>query len=465
MPPARSPWSLSIRAVAVVALLGGATATASAGSPTWTPVSGQILGAPVDAVADGPRTLVASLDRRRLIVSTLAGGRVARRQVVFTAPYRGRFGLPRIVALPGGRALAVSDAGVSSLRPNAVARFGPVQRFVPWTAGTARGFAVATAPGGQVLVAWWGGPSGGRLGIYGARLLPDGRWAAAVEISAGTYPALPAGPAPQVAIAAAGAPGGGFGVVWRQPDGPVTAFAPPTTIAAATISAEGTLSSPVVLGSGQVVSIDLTAAAPATGEVIGAWSEGRASNPDGTLARTCDVVATATSGAVARRELTCSEPASSVKLRLVSTRAGGVLAVRRSSPNSQPFRSSIGVFARTAGTGEWSPERLLVAEARGFSELEGVAPLAGAGAIATIQLGIGLGPQRGGRVRVAQIGDDGTPGMRTAGPIGTPIRTSQSFRLFPLAERPGAALLWPTGGFPFAYRASLLTLGTRPTPR
>lgn len=448
-------------ALAAMAALLAALAFAGAGAAAeWTTVPGTIPGAVTDAVADGPRTLVTSADRRRLIVTTLARGRVTRRQVVATARIGTVEGL-RVLALRRGAALAVWGEGVgvrSSYRPSAGARFGPVRGAVPWTAGTARPVVVAATPGGAVLAAWWGGPAGGRLGIYAAELGSGGTWGAPTEISAGTYPALPPGPPPIVAIAATPTPDGGFGVVWRQPEG--SGPASTTRIAAVTRSPTGRWAVPAVLGVGDVTSFTLTATASAPGEVVGAWAEGRARRPDGVVSETCAIVASAgPGGGVVRRELGCRAASDSGRLILAATRSGATLAGWRQATEGEPFRSSITLFSRAARSGEWSPGTLIIADDRRFSELQDIAPLPGGGALLAVDLGVGSGARRGGRARVIVVDDAGEPGRRVRGPVSLPVPSRTTIRLRAFGARHGAILAAPEEGYPYRSRVSLLTLG------
>jgi len=168
----RPPSVVAVALMLAAALLAGSHA--SAAPATWTPVAGQVRGAVMDAFRRG------TVDRAR------------------------------VLALPRGRALVVwSGVGLgSSLRPSGAARFGPatdVVRHPGVTSAVARGGVVTATPGGDVVAAWWGGPAGGRLGIWSSSLGAGGTWGAPREISAGTYP-LPTSPLPPiVAVGAAGA--------------------------------------------------------------------------------------------------------------------------------------------------------------------------------------------------------------------------------------------------------------------
>lgn len=452
----------------VLALLAG-LATPAAAADRWTPVRGVVDGIAHDATADGPRVLVLSVDVRRLIVTTLHDGRVTRRQALRTGSRAGLLERPRIVALPGGAAVAVwQDGGrvASAYRPAAGARFGPLRVVSSHPGaglGAARAPAVAAGPGGQVVVAWWGGPAGGRLGIWASELRPGGTWSAPQEISAGAYPQLgPSGGAPQVAIGAAASPDGGFAVAWRQPADPGAALGRRTTLVGVTRSPSGVWGRPTVLGAGTVTSFDLTVAAPAAGVVAAAWAEGREQRPDGVTTSTCLVTAVAAAGApVARADVTCRAQYSPGRVRLVRAADGGLLMAWQVVPDygpGNPLRAGIELYRLAAGAAAWTPTGAAVANTLGYWDLDAFAALHGGGAILLADLSQTVRGTGGRQLRVVLVRDDGTVERR--------VRQSRSSRplpgdkrLFALTTGPYRALLVQSpGGFTFPSRTTLLQL-------
>ena len=463
--PTPSPGRIRLTlaaALAVVALAAPALAASPAAAATWTPISGLVTGNATDAAADGSRVLVASVvDGRAVTITTIAHGDVTHRQVLRTTPRRGLTKYLQVLALPFGTALAVwQDGGriVSSFRPSSSSRWGPmttVSAFPGVPTGAAAAPALSATAGGDVIVAWWGGPANGRLGIQASRMGDGGTWGAPVEISAGTYPQLPVGGPPLIAIAAAASPDGGFGVVWRQPRPAASRGMPLTDIAGVTRSAGGVWSDPVTLGGGAVTSFDLTAAAPAPGEVVTAWAESRAQRPDGVTSRTCAVAATLSpSSAVARRDLACHDIFSPGRLRVVPTPGGGAQAawwvlpdVRTGAPDD-----TIETYVRAPGLGDWSPPLLTVARVR---EMEGLATVAGGRSLLLAE--VARTPSTRG-VRAVLMGADGAVQRRLPGPVKPTAPSNLDTRILPLGPARLAALLLrpaPPGG----SRASLLTVG------
>ena len=448
------------------ALLAGSHA--SAAPATWTPVAGQVRGAVMDAAADGPRVLVVSVDRRQVIVTTIRDRRVVRRQVVLDSFRRGTVDRARVLALPRGRALVVwSGVGLgSSLRPSGAARFGPatdVVRHPGVTSAVARGGVVTATPGGDVVAAWWGGPAGGRLGIWSSSLGAGGTWGAPREISAGTYP-LPTSPLPPiVAVGAAASPDGGVAVAWRQPlPGASPAEPRGATIAGVTRSPSGAWGAPVALGQGDVTSFDLTVAAPAAGTVAAAWAESRAERPDGVTSTTCLVAAVATgSGPVARDDLTCRGQYSPGLVRLLRAGDGGLLAAWQAIPDygaGDPLRAAIELFRRPPGAGAWAPAGLAVADTLGFWRLEAFAPLPAGGALVLSDLSQTVRGTNGRQVRAVAVADDGTVVRRVSGPT-APRPAAADKRLHALGSGAYRGVMAETlGGFPYRTRLTLLRL-------
>ena len=278
---------------------------------------------------------------------------------------------------------------------------------------------------------------------------------APVEISAGTYPQITAGGPPIVAIAAAASPDGGFGVVWRQPEPPASPGVPRTAVVGVTRSAGGVWSAPVTLGTGQITSFELTAAAPAPGEVVTAWGESRARRPDGVTSRTCAVAATlSASGAVARRDLACHDIASPGRVRVVATAGGGAQAAWWVLPDLRtgPPDETIEAYVRAPGGGDWSPPLLAMARVR---ELEGLAPVAGARSLLLAEVAR-TASTRG--VRAVLIGADGAIQRRLPGPVRPTAPSNLDTRILALGPGRLAALLLRPASVA-GSRASILTVG------
>jgi hypothetical protein len=447
-------------------LVIGLGASAPAQAASWTPVAGVIRGAPVDAVTDGPNSLVAGVDRSRVIVTTVARGRVRASQVVGTGNTLRRV---RVFVRPGGGAVVVWDEGrgvSAAYRPSRAARFGPertISRHPGVATGAARSSAVAMTAAGRVLVAWWGGPAGGRLGIYASELVAAGVWSSPVEISAGVYPnvSLVDGP-PIVALAAAAAPDGAVGVVWRQPL-PRIAPLPRARIVAAWSTPEGLWTAPVALGEGEVTSFDLTASIGNGGELVSAWTEARSFRGDGVVDLTCLVAAIAPLGGISvKSDLSCRPLASPGRVRVATTQSGGTVAAWQVvpdyfAPGAPALRSSIEIQSRTPGSSVWSAPRLAVADARGYHDLECLAPTTGGRMLLGADLSQSLRPRDDGRLRMVLLDSAGVVLRRLSGPP-TPGRPKYNDQRL-VALPGGAALFWTLGGYPYRSRASLLTLG------
>lgn len=451
-----------------LAALPGVAICAPAPGVSWSAVEGTIVGAPLDAAAAGSRVLVAGTDRRgRVIVTTLIGGRTTDLRIAGTLRGRARL---RVLALPRGAALVVwGDA--DGYRPPQARRFGPervVSRHPGAATGAARAPAVAVGPSGRVLVAWWGGPAGGRLGIQTAELGPGGRWSAPVDISAGWYPqsqVLLWGSGPRVALAAAASTDGGFGVVWLQPEGSRNPRGLDVAVLSARRTPAGAWQTPVVLGRGDISSFDLTAAATSAGEVIGAWAESRAYRPDGVTSTTCIVAAIAApDGAASARDLACRAQYSPGRLRLAQTSTGATLAAWQAVPDfdiDTPLRAGIEVFARAPGARDWSAGRLAVADARGYHDLDGLVALRDGRALLVGRLTQALRRRENGRVRAVILDSDGSILQRIGGPPAPGGAPGGDQRLFTLTA--GAIGVWPVSSSRAdVHRASLLTVAPRP---
>jgi hypothetical protein len=300
---------------------------------------------------------------------------------------------------------------------------------------------------GRVLATWRGVPAGGRVCIYDSELAATGAWSVPVESSAGTYPQIGLGAPPSVAFAAAAAPSGGFGVVWRQPAGAAT------SVVSARRTAAGAGQAPVVLGIGDVTSFGLAAAVTDAGEVAGAWSEARSRRPGGVVDTTCGVagIATAT-GTVSERDVWCRPTADPGRARLLPPAAGATLAAWQMVPDPSAGgldEATIDLFTRAPGTADWSAGARAIADAR---DLEDLGAASGGRSL--------LVAEQPRRLRVAIIAPDGTVRRRIDGPR-TPGRGPNGDRRFiALGAGPQAGILvWPLPGFPYRYRASLLSLG------
>lgn len=411
---------LLLAALALVALAAPASA-----SP-WTPVRSPLGPFISDATADGSRVLVLGLQGRRLVVTTLRDRRVVRSQAVRTSARLGLIRNARVLPLPGGAALVVWDDGgriASAYRPSPGVRFGPprvVSRHAGAALGAARGPAVATGPGGGAVVAWWGGPAGGRVGIWAAELQPGGTWSAPREISAGTYPVLDPPSPPVVSIGAAASPDGGFAIAWRQPDTPGAVFTRPSSIVAATRSPAGAWSAPVVLGHGSLTSFDLPVVSASAGTLVTSWADSRTERPDGVTTSTCLVSSVVRPGATpATTDVSCRAQYSPGRVRLVAASDGGVLAAWQVEPDfglGSPLRAGIEIFRLVPGATSWTFAGPAVSNTLGYWDLDAFAARPGGGALLLSHLSQTVRQTTGRQVRAVVIADDGTVERRIEGP-------------------------------------------------
>ena len=428
-------------AVALAAVPAGAAHAAG-----WTAVSGLIPGTASDAALDGPRVLVTSISGRSVVVSTIAADRVALRQTVTTAGRLGAVRRLQVVRLGGGRALAVwQEAGAirAALRQTPGDRFGPA-RTVSWFPGAATGAArhpaVGVTSAGEPVVAWWGGPAGGRLGVQASAMAPGGAWAPPVEVSAGTYPQLPPGAPPRLGIDVAGDPAGGVAVVWRQP------AAAGETVMGAVRAADGTWVGPAALGSGPVGSAGPSAAAPAPGELLAAWPEDRGG-------RACAVAAALRATAVTRDDLVCRDGAVAGSVRVTATPGGGAIAAAAFRPADPSQGGAYVEVAARGATGAWTPSALAIARA---GDVAGpVTATAGRSAVAA---SVARGVQFN-RLRVALVGADGAVGRRIDGPTRPTPPPRTGVRVLPLGPGARVVLLLTPAPALRSWRPSILTLG------
>lgn len=449
------PRPVALLVVCFVVAAGWA-GTGSAAAVTWTPVRGALADRPLDAARDGARVLVLGQGARGLSVTTVARGAVAARQVVTKARVRH----PRLLVTPSGAAVVVwSGPGTvfASHRPSRGARFGPA-RVVSAHPGAATGAAAApsaaVAPDGRVLVAWWGGPAGGRLGIQASELGPSGRWSAPVEVSGGLYPQDR--PDRPIGLTAASAPDGGWAVAWNQ-----VARRGPGARAIAQMAARrspaGAWEAPVTLGEGDAFDGSPALAAGAGGELVAAWVEARGRRPDGVAQEMCLVAARAADGTVARREPACRPLQSAGPPYLARTGGGGTLIAWTTPPEAGG--PAIEVYSRAPGASEWGAGRLTVAGSRGAPGVESFARSTGGRAVLVTQVFEPVRSRDDGLIRVAVLAADGTVARRAAGPA-TPGRLPHHLKRF-LAFAPGrvtGVLTWSSGGGGSAYRLSLLSL-------
>ena len=220
----------------------------------------------------------------------------------------------------------------------------------------------------------------------------------------------------------------------------------------------GVWGAPVEVGRGDVNLSGLALVPGVDGELVGAWVETRAYRPDGVATTTCLVAARLASGAVDRRDLDCRAEVGEGRVHVVPTGAGGSLAAWQIEPyldDAHPFRASIAVYARSAGSSEWSPARLTVGDSLGFNEVAALTPSGSGRTTLVALLGEALARRHDGRVRVVLLRDDATAIRRVGGPP-TPGRPPGYVqRYFALGSR-GGLLTWPLSGFPYRFRASLL---------
>ncbi|MGD9571436.1 MAG: hypothetical protein AB7V62_06130 [Thermoleophilia bacterium] len=452
-----------LRSALLAAVLLTAGLATSAHAATWTPVAGVVPAEVTSAAADGPRTLAASTSRsgQHVVITTIAGGRVTRSQTI-----RG-LGTVRhlqVAALPGGRALAVwqgRNAVLSSLRPSPGARFGPAQVvsvFPGVTTGAARLPDLAVTTTGEPVVAWWGGPSGGRIGIQASSMAPDGTWGAPVDITAGTYANWPPGfgfPDPHFDIAAD--PAGGVVAAWRGDDVILLGV----LMMGAVRSPSGEWGPVATLGLrggyDAGVRLDLPAvAAPAPGVLVAAWI-------DLSLRRRpsagCVTSATLRGSMVTPADVVCPSSGPPGEVRVAPAPGGVVLATRVEPMPSggSAAGQSLGVqdVAALRSPGTWTGVRRAVARE---SLTTGLAPTTrGRTAMLTVLYSrAGLDG-----VRVALIEPDGTVSSRIGGPARPAIPRSARVRLLPLGPGARVALLVVPRTFTgrSGARASILTIG------
>ena len=439
------PRVFRVARATLLPVLLAAVCAAPAQAAHWTTVSGLIPGSATDAALDGPRVLVTSLSGRNLVVTTIAGDRVARRQTMTTAGRAGTIRYLQVARLRGGRALAVwQEPGAirASLRPSAGARFSPavtVSRFPGADTGAALVPALAVTPAGEAVVAFLGGPAGGRLGIQSATLPPGGSiWTAPVDVSAGTLPQFPgAGLSAALPLAAVSDHAGGVVVAWGQP--PVAPGSRPALdVVSAVRSPAGVWGAPLPVGSG---GFGLTLAAPAPGEFVAAWRDGP-----------CADAATVRGTAVALVEVVCRPGTLVGQIGLARTTSGGAVLAVLLVAQPVPGASPIEVAARDA-LGGWGPSRPAIA---------GPADLAGAvestGGRTAIPAVVARGVQFN-RLRVAVVGADGTVLRRIDGPARPTPPRHTSVRVLPLGPGARVALLLTPAPTLSSSRPSILTLG------
>ncbi|MCB0873917.1 MAG: hypothetical protein KDC36_11115 [Thermoleophilia bacterium] len=430
-----------------VALIAGATLALAAASATaapagWTTVRGQLPASSLDAAGDGPRTLVVGLAGRRLVVATLRGQRVVRTQTLGTGVRAGLLRGTRVISLTGGAALVVWSEGgriASSYRSAAGARFG-ASRTVSFRPAGARDVTraptVAAGPDGRVIVAWWGGPEGGRLGIWAADLGSAGRWGAPHEISAGTYPVLNPPVPPVVALGAAASPDGGFAVAWRQPVSGASILSRKADVVGVTRLPGGDWSAPAVLGRGSLTSYDLPVVAPSAGTLAVTWADSRAERPDGVTSTTCLVASVLRPGSPpATADVTCRAQSSPGVARLVAAADGGVLAAWQVVPDwgvGVPLRAGIELFRLAPGASAWIKTDTAVANTLGYWDLDAFGPRPGGGALLLSDLSQTVRQTSGRQVRAVLVRDDGTVERRLPGPR-TPRLRPSSKSLFALS--------------------------------
>jgi hypothetical protein len=293
-------------------------------------------------------------------------------------------------------------------------------------------------PAGEALVAWLGGPVGGRLGIQIATL-PAGAsmWSAPVDVTGGTLPQFSGvGASAPLPLAAATDPGGGVVVAWGQP--PVTPSQPALDVVGVTRSPAGTWGAPVRLGTG---GSGLTVTAPAPGEAVAAWRDG-----------SCVAAATLRGGVATLAEVACRPGTLAGALALSRTTSGGAILAMQFVPQPVPAGgpTTIEVAARSAA-GSWGPATLAIA---------GPADLAGA-ALGTRDRTAVMGPRGSGfnKVRVVVVGPDGGVQRRLGGPARPTPPPNTSVSVLPLGPGTRVTLLLTPERSLRSSRASILTLG------
>jgi len=431
----------------LLAVALAAVGAAPAAAADWSTVSGLIPGTATGASLDGPRVLVASLtDGRRVELTTIANARVARRQTLTTAGRAGTVRYLQVARLRGGRALAVwQEPGAvrASLRPSAGARFSPavtVSRHAGAATGAALRPVLTVTPGGEAVVAWLGGPSGGRLGIQVATLAPGASaWSAPADVSGGTLPQISGvGLSESLPIAAAADPAGGAVVAWAQP--PADPAQRSLDVAAAVRPAGGAWAAPVRLGTG---GFGLTVVAPAPGDVVAAWQDGA-----------CAAAATLRGATVIPAPAACRPGARVGRVALSRTTFGGAILAVELVPQPVPAAgaSTVEVTARSAA-GTWAPPVLAIA---GPTDLAGA--VHGTRDRTAVSATVARGAQFN-RVRVVLVGPEGLIQRRLEGPARPTPPPNTSVGVLPLGPGARVALLLTPERTLRSSRASILTLG------
>ncbi len=435
-----------IARTAVLAVILAALAAAPASAASWRTVSGLIPGTATDASIDGPRVLVTSLTNgRRVELSTIANDRLARRQTLTTAGRAGTVRYLQVARLRGGRALVVwQEPGAvrASLRPSAGARFSPavtVSRHPGAATGAAIGPVLTVTPSGEAVVAWLGGPAGGRLGIQVATLAPGASmWSRPVEVSDDGFVQFggPGVSAP-LPVAATADPAGGVAVAWGQLPA-VTPSRPALDVMAAVRTPGGAWSAPVRLGTG---GFGLTVAAPAPGDLVAAWADGACAN-----------AASLRGSAVETVQVACRAGSLAGNVGVVRTTSNEVVIAAEFVPQPNPTSSTVEVAARDT-SGRWGPSRLAIARVGVVAD-----PVQATGGRTAVPAAVARGTQFD-RVRVAVIGADGTVLRRIAGPARPTPPRNTSVRILPLGPGARVAMLLTRAPTIASERASILMLG------
>lgn len=326
---------------------------------------------------------------------------------------------------------------IASIRRSRSARFGP-RRVIPAYVGAAQEPVVAAGPDGTVVAAWWGGPDGGRLGIQAARLLPDGSWTAAVDVTAGTYPQQPFLNAP-VDLSITAGRDGRFAVLWRQPD----AATRQTALVTAVRDPAGGWGTPAVLGTGDVTGLpgDLAVALPVGAGPVAAWSQAGSRGAGGEVTSDCLIAAALPSaGPAVRSTLGCGPGRFNQRVRAVAAPDGSV-HVAWAQATLTPYASSVWTARWDPRPGTWGATVRRIPSRVGANWIEGLGVTSKGRVLLLTELAQGRSGNRSGRVSALVFSAGGSLITQVVRP--GPRRYLDQ-RLFVLSGRPEALLVRPT---------------------